>query len=44
MKENPKCQCGETLELCPADWPWNVEYWICPKCDSTYIKEEASTL
>jgi hypothetical protein len=35
-----KCQCGEKCELCPADWPWNPDYWICPKCDSTYIIEK----
>lgn len=34
------CKCGHALELCPSDWPWNEEFWICPKCDSTYVKEE----
>ena len=35
-----KCRCGEECILCPADWPWNPEYWICPKCDSTYVIED----
>lgn len=28
--------CKETLELCLADYPFNEDYWICPKCESTY--------
>lgn len=33
-----KCErCNEVLELCPSDFPWNPEFWICPKCESTYI-------
>jgi hypothetical protein len=33
-----KCdKCNSELELCPADWPWNPDYWICVKCDSTFI-------
>lgn len=32
-------RCGEACILCLEDWPWNEEYWICPKCDSTYVKE-----
>lgn len=36
-----KCEkCNSVLELCPADWPWNEDYWICPKCDSTYVFEK----
>ena len=36
-----KCtKCNHQLELCPADYPWNPQYWICPQCDSTYIFEE----
>lgn len=36
-----KCdKCEHELELCPADWPWHEEYWICPNCESTYVKEE----
>ena len=39
-----KCQqCGNECVLCPADWPWNPEFWICRECDSTYIKEEDET-
>jgi hypothetical protein len=35
------CQkCNAELELCPADWPWHEDYWICPKCDSTYCYKE----
>jgi hypothetical protein len=29
-------RCNETLELCLADYPFNEDYWICPKCESTY--------
>ena len=28
--------CGGVLELCPPDYPWNTEFWICVKCESTY--------
>jgi hypothetical protein len=35
-----KCErCGHELMLCPADYPWNEEFWICSKCESTYVKE-----
>lgn len=31
-----KCdKCGHELELCPSDWPWYDDFWICPKCKST---------
>ncbi len=33
-------KCHSELILCPAVWPWNPEFWICPQCDSTYVKEE----
>jgi hypothetical protein len=33
------CFCGEFLEICPANEPWNPEYMICPNCDSTYAIE-----
>ena len=23
----------------PSDWPYNPDFWTCPKCDSTYIKK-----
>jgi len=29
--------CGVELDLCPADWPWQEEFWICPKCESKYV-------
>jgi len=32
-----KCQCGSECELCPGDWPWSPDFWICPVCDSTYV-------
>lgn len=36
-----KCEkCGEELDLCPADWPWYEDYWICPGCESTYCVDE----
>jgi hypothetical protein len=39
--EYPPCdKCGGELMLCPEDWPWNPDFWICPNCDSTYTKEE----
>ena len=34
----PYCKEG-ILELVPADEPWHEEYYICPKCDSTYSKK-----
>ena len=33
-------RCSVSCELCPADYPWNEEYWICPNCESTYVKEK----
>lgn len=37
----PLCErCQHNLELCPADWPWNPSFWICPECDSTYVCEK----
>lgn len=30
----PKCNC-ECI-LCPADWSWEEDFWICPKCEGTY--------
>lgn len=33
-------RCQTELILCPSDWPWNPDFWICPECDSTYIYEE----
>ena len=36
-----KCErCSAECELCPADLPWNPEYWICPDCESTYVKDK----
>lgn len=29
-------RCNTELLLCPADFPWHEEYWICPECESTY--------
>lgn len=32
-----KCpKCNVDLILCPATWPWNPEFWICPECDGTF--------
>ncbi len=40
QQEEHKCEkCSTELELCPADWPFNPDFWICPQCDSTYIFE-----
>jgi len=37
----PTCaRCKHNLDLCPADWPWNPTYWICPECESTYVYEK----
>jgi len=33
-------ECKLYLILCPADLPWHEEYWICPKCDATFVYEE----
>ena len=33
-------KCKSALLLCPADHPWNPDFWICPECESTYIYEE----
>lgn len=41
---NDNCErCDSELELCPADLPWHDDYWICPECDSTYVKEKDET-
>ena len=41
MSEHLKCDlCKSNLQLCPADFPYNPDFWICPKCDSTYVKDE----
>jgi len=34
------CKCGQECELCPSNWPWNPDFWICGSCDSTYCFEE----
>lgn len=40
MNQMTKCpRCGGELHLCPANWPWNPDYWICVDCDSTYVFE-----
>ena len=33
-------RCQTPCDLCTANDLWNIEYWICPKCDSTYVLEE----
>ena len=38
---NYNCEkCGHELDLCPADFPWHEDYWICPECESTYVYTE----
>lgn len=33
-----KCtKCNYELELCPSDFPWNDDFWICSNCDSTFV-------
>ena len=32
-------ECNSITELCHEVEPWSEEHWICPKCDSTYVKE-----
>ncbi len=32
-------RCNSECELCPANYPWNEEFWICSECGSTYIYE-----
>lgn len=39
-----KCKCGTECILCPADWPWQEEYWICPLCESIYVDKELNVL
>lgn len=35
-----KCErCPSNCILCPANYPWNEEFWICEECGSTYIYE-----
>ncbi len=29
------CRCGGQLDLCPSDWPWNPDFWICNRCKET---------
>lgn len=33
-----KCSICDDVDLllCPADWTWHDDYWICPKCESIY--------
>lgn len=33
-------KCDVSLERIPENFPWNLEHWICPACDSTYNLEE----
>ncbi len=33
------CKCGTKLQLVVGYEPWNPDYWICPRCESTYCKE-----
>lgn len=35
-----RINCWHPLELCPADYPFNPDFWICPKCESTYVYEK----
>ena len=33
-----RCErCKGELILCPADFPWHTQYWICVECESTYV-------
>jgi len=32
--------CEHTLELCPENYPYNPEFYICTKCDATFINSE----
>lgn len=35
-----KCEiCNGNLVLCPPDFPFNPQFWICEDCESTYIYE-----
>lgn len=27
-------KCGGELDLCPTDWPYNDDFWICLACGS----------
>lgn len=32
-------KCGCNCDFYPAridDYPWDIDYWICPECNSTY--------
>lgn len=29
-------RCNGELILCPANFPWNEEFWICEDCGFTY--------
>jgi len=41
LPQPPKlCQCGETLHISKGNEPYTPEHWICPQCDSTYVREE----
>ncbi len=39
---NPCEKCKTELELIPANEPWHADYWICPKCESTYVVDKKS--
>ncbi len=35
-----KCErCENDCILCPENYPWNEDFWICSECGSTYIFE-----
>lgn len=33
-------RCGSECEICPFDWPYNPNFWICSECDSTFVFDE----
>ena len=38
----PHCH-ADALVLVPADAPWNMEYYICDECDSTFFERQLPT-
>lgn len=40
-----KCEeCDTECKLCPADWIFQSEFWLCPVCDWIYeVKNDEST-
>ncbi len=37
-------KCQTELEICKGVFPFSEDYLICPKCDSTYVIDNETTM